>query len=196
MAFPLQLLRLLFVCFLLLLFYFLLLLLLLLLSSSLSFRVIAFVCFCSLLLPPYNTPYQATHQPTLPTYCLPHSLLADSCLFSFLYFEHGAFTQKQKRSKEHGHAVARMLRPASCVPPCVPPCVRDLGSGTLTPFTLRQSSTLVKGKNLLCLIIIFLLTIRDAYAKKDNRSTVCVCVCECACLYVCVSLRILAVTHT
>jgi len=149
-----------------------------------SLPLFAFAAFCYPTTPPINPP-------TLPTYCLPLFWLTR--VYFLFYISSMAHLHKSKSGAKSTdtlwHACC-VLRPVSL--PCP---VRDLGSGTLTPFTLRQSPTLVKGKNLLCLIIIFLLTIRDAYAKKDNRSScVCVCVFLCECetvsvpvyMYVCV----------
>lgn len=86
-SFPiLQLLRLLFVCF-------------LLSSSSLSFRVIAFVCFCS----PCTAyiPCSSLFLPLSPFFFL--------CLFSFLYFEQGAHYSYTKAKAKHGRSRTRIL---------------------------------------------------------------------------------------
>lgn len=113
------------------------------------------------------------------------SLPSSSCVYFLFYISSRAritVTQKRKQSMdEAGHAYCAYTPALPCSPApylpvptyplclclwlhCTPVFATSPGQSPLWP----SASTLVKGKNLLCLIIIFLLTIRDAYAKKGQ----------------------------
>lgn len=100
--------------------------------------------------------------------------------FIHIYLEHGerySYTKAKAGAKSTDthvvRSVTRLLSPASCILRPTPFALRPSSFmlWTLPAAPLAQTQPpLVKGKNLLCLIIIFLLTIRDAYAKKDKCS--------------------------
>lgn len=149
-----------------------------------AFYLFAFCCrlrrcrFVSLPLFAFAAPTQHIY-PVACFACLP-SLPRSSCVYFLFYISSRAritVTQKRKRSTdEAGHAYCAYTPALLC--PYLPLCLCLLCTpphpSLLSPVDSHPfgpcATTLVKGKNLLCLIIIFLLTIRDAYAKKDNPS--------------------------
>lgn len=131
--------------------------------------VVSCHCLC-LLLQPLHSIYTSLFP----------SLLRSSCVYFLFYISSRARITVTHKSESEARTASRTrilcvysavlscspATPSSSVPTHHCLSLACPGHSPLWPSAL----TLVKGKNLLCLIIIFLLTIRDAYAKKDNPS--------------------------